>query len=308
MIGRADPAAAPDGAPARLAAPGDPRRGAALLIVLMFAVLLASLAGAAMRTGVSGARAAAVFADAARADALGQAAGDIVIFSLITGDAAARRGGSLAVSLPDAEIAIDYVSESARIDANTASVPLISALLSVAGTEPQAITAAMARIAVLRAPSSEPKPPALDPTSPTPPANAPPAAQFTSSVQAVEAWGLPPDVAGRLLPSLTVASGSKGVDPLLADRFVLAALLDGDDTRVDDYIERRNQGFVNSDSATALLPIPSRPFADFEDVPAVRAIARVTVARRFTRRYEMVVAAATGSPRPPVVTDWRKLL
>ncbi len=290
----------------------DPRRGAALFIVLMFSALLAALAGAAMRTGVSGARAASVFADAARADALGEAAGDIVVDELMKGDAATHRGGALAVRVPGAEMVIDYVSESARIDVNTASVELIAAVLSAAGAEPQLTASVVEHLETLRAASGVAHGTARAASS----AAAQPGASgrprispaYSATREATADWGLPGDVARRVLPVLTVASGSKGVDPILADRFIVSALMGGDDTRTDDYLERRGQGFINSDSALALLPVPSRPLVDFEDVPSVRAIAHVTVARRFERSYEIVVASPTGTAQAPVVVEWRKLL
>ncbi|WP_237481970.1 hypothetical protein, partial [Lichenibacterium dinghuense] len=134
-------------------------------------------------------------------------------------------------------------------------------------------------------------------------------------------WGLPDAVARRLLPSLTVSSGAATVDPVLADRTVLLALL-GSDERVDDYVRRREAGFGDKDSALALLPVPSRDFVAFDDVPAVRAVARVRVANRYERRYEFVLAPPASTPpvaapdagdgaggrsAAPVVVSWRVL-
>lgn len=290
----------------------DPRRGAALFIVLMFAALLAFLAAAVMKTGVSGARAAQVFADAARADALGASAGDIVVYQLMTGNADTHRGGSLSVRLPGAEITIDYVSESARVDVNTGSIKLISAVLAAAGCEPPLIASVAARIQASRAAFAGRRiaaEPASDPTTPPGTLEQPkPVPQSATPIEVAGTWGLPDDILRRIVPMLTVASGSKGVDPILADRTVLAALLGGDDERVDDYIERRSRGFVNSASALELLPVPAQTMVDFEDSQAVRATARVSIAGRFQRRYAMVVAAPAGSAQRPVVIEWRKVL
>ena len=300
-------------------APADPRRGAALFVILMLSALLAGLAGAAMRTGLSGARAAAAFADAARADELGRAAGDIVSYHIATADPDVLRGGTLSVRLPDAAIDISYLSESARIDVNSAPLALISALLAAAGAGPGTITEATGRIGRIRqASGAKPDPaPGASGTSASgdaapPPAAAPAAAPsgppaIQDVLQVADAWNLPEALARRILPALTVASKSTQVDPILADRLVLLALL-GDETRADDYRTRRMQGFVNTDSALELLPEPSRPFVAFKDAPAVRAIARVTVARRFERRYEMVVVPGEGPGQAPVVVSWRKLL
>ncbi len=319
----------------------DPRRGAALFIVLMFSAFLAALAAAAMRTGLSGARAAAVFADGVRADALGRGAADALAYRLATGDAAAKRGGAIGLRLPGAEVTIDYLSESARIDANAAPVPLIAALLAAAGAEPSEAEAVAARIARFRAEAAaraKPSQPAngggaapgglaairaaVDALGPaaTPKPSAGPAAVRDLSEVAAD-WGLSDGLARRILPSLTVSSGAATVDPVLAGRTVLLALLGGDE-RADDYLQRRQEGFTDKDSALALLPVPSRDFAGFTDSAAVRAVARVRVANRYERRYEIVMAPAAqdapgappapgGSPggrgAVPVVVSWRVL-
>ena len=293
--------------------PNHSQRGAALFVVLAFAALLASLVGAIMRTGVSGARAAAAFADAERADELGRGAGDIVAFRLSSGELDAIRGGRLSVHFPDADIAVEYLSESARIDVNAAPVTLIAAVLSAAGADQPVVDAVSAKVTLLRKASTRPQPAtgafAQSKASPAPtvstPASGPPAIQSTLDI--ARAWDLPDDLARRVLPALTTASGSAKVDPIIAGRLVILALLGGDETRADDYLERRMQGFANTESALALLPVPSWKLAGFADVAAVRAVARVTIGKRFTRSYEMIVDATQNQGQPPAVVSWRKL-
>ena len=354
------------------------QRGAALFIVLLFAAFLAGLTAAAMRMGLSGARAAAVFADAERADTLGEGAADILASHLADADAAARRGGSIEVRLPDADIKVDYVSESARIDVNLAPLPLIVGLLGAAGGDQDEVATVANRISTFRAAAqakakrSAPgaAAPGVTPAEGVVGADAATAsglvaagpAQVTGASsgatpalplaihdvsEVTSAWALPEDLARRVLPVLTVSNGTAKVDPVLADRLVVAALL-GSDERVDDYLNRRQQGFVDAGSALAPLPVPAQAFAGFKDSEAVRAIAHVSIGHRFERRYEMVLApskrpapqaasggllptnapakpapdgaapagaaagsAALGSAAPagePVVVSWRKLL
>ena len=294
--------------------PSHSQRGAALFVVLAFAALLASLLGAIMRTGVSGARAAAAFADAERADELGRGAGDIVAFRLSSGELDAIRGGRLSVHLADADVAVEYLSESARIDVNTAPVALIAAVLSAAGADQPVVDAVSAKITLLRKAGTRGQQPAAaafgqSQAAPAPtvstPSFGPPAIQSTLDI--ARAWDLPEDLARRVLPALTTASGSAKVDPIIAGRLVILALLGGDETRADDYMERRMQGFANTGSALALLPVPSWKLAGFADVAAVRAVARVTIAKRFERSYEMIVDATQNQGQPPAVVSWRKL-
>jgi hypothetical protein len=294
----------------------DRQQGVALFVVLAMSALLTTLVGVATSTGVSAARAAAIFANIIRADELGRGAGDIVSFKLATESPEALRGGRLTARLPDAEIAIEYLSESARIDANAAPVALIAALLTAAGAEPLLVNDVSDRINISRRQAeggarSETVSP-LNQSSPTlnlVPATRrwePPAIQNTLDL--VRAWGLPEVIGRRVLPALTVVSGSKQIDPLLANRLILLALFGGDEARVDDYMTRRAQGFVDTDAALALLPVPAQDFASLTDVKAVRAVARVTIARRFERSYEIILVPSQKPGRRPIVVSWRKLL
>ena len=329
------------------AMPGDRRRGAALPIVLLFAALLAGLAASAMRASLSGVRAAAAFAEATRADELGRGAGDALAYFIATHDAAARRGGRLALNLPGATVDVEYRSESARIDANLAPLGLVTALLVAAGAEPAEAAEAADRARLFREraarktsgvltastaaatpgaeqglPTGGPPSFAGFPAAPGSPAAAPPGAAaapkplaIRDTSEVVRAWGLSEALARRVLPSLTVSNGTAQVDPILAGKLVLTALL-GADERVDDYMSRRANGFVTEASALQLLPIPSQTFAGFRDSAAVRAVARVALPHGFVRRYEVVVApprspggaSVDASPNAvPVIVSWRRL-
>lgn len=302
------------------------RRGAALFVVLMFSAFLAGLAASAMRTSLSGVRAAAVFADVMRADELGRGAGDILAYHLATASVSARRGGRIEMRLPTADIVIDYLSESARVDVNLAPVELIAALLGAAGGDPAEVGATADRITRFRAARTREeaaRAPAANPAGLAaitaqlnaikPSGNAPPPLAIGDIGEVARDWGLSDGLARRMLPFLTVSNGTAKVDPVLADRLVVAALV-GADERVDDYLTRRQQGFVNKDSALELLPVPARAFVDFKDAAAVRAVVSVTVTHRLQRRYEMVLApraaqgATTEGDAVPVVVSWRKLL
>ena len=323
---------------------GARRRGAALPIILLFAALLAGLAASAMRSSLSGVRAASAMAEAARADELGRGAAEALAYHLATHDPAAQRGGRLRLRLPEAEIDIDYRSESARIDANLAPLPLITALLVAGGAEPAEAADATDRVRRFReraarkagpgapgaaggtpepvslvsdggspALSGTQAPPAASPPAPSGPGTEPKPLAIRDTAEVTRAWGLPDGLARRVLPSLTVSNGTPQVDPILAGKLVLQALF-GSDERVDDYLARRASGFATEDSATELLPIASKAFVGFHDSEAVRADVRVKLPHGFARRYEMVLASARSSGSAasapasssvPVVVSWR---
>ena len=305
------------------------QRGAALFIVLMFAAVLSGLAAVAMRSSMSGARAAALYADVMQADELGRATADLVAHYVETGGPERRRGGGFEVRLHKVNIAIDYVSESGRVDANEAPLELIGALLGAAGASSSEVEAIEAGIVRFR---SQKKPAAATPGTAPPgqrTANPPdtvavrvpepedggaaslsggsaPLIQHRNLI--AQAWDLPPALARAVLPSLTVASRSAKVDPVLADKLVLAALLGGDPDRVDAYIQQREQGFSSAESALAPIPSPGRGFASFSDASVFRALARVTVAGRFQRRYEVVLQVSDRPGQLPDVLSWQPLI
>ena len=327
------------------------RRGAALFVVLLFSAFLAGLAATAWRTSLSGTRAATAFADLVRADELGRGAAAALAYRLATGDEAAKRGGAIGLRWPGADVTIDYVSESARVDVNLAPVSLIAALVVASGGEEREAEAVAARVtqfrseAAARAGATAGAGPgsgtdkasaagglaalraSIDALGPAAkPKTGPQVIAIHDTAEVAEDWGLTDAVARRLLPSLTVSSGAATVDPVLAGRPVLLALLGGDE-RVDDYIGRRHQGFTDKESALALIPVPARDFVAFNDAKAIRAVVRVKLANGFERRYEMVLApsatadvepakpAPEGTPPPPrrergavpILVSWRKL-
>lgn len=296
-----------------LSAKWPSNRGAALVTVLLFSALLASLLAVAMASSLSGARAAAIFLDSARADLLSQGVGNAVAFQVATAGADRKRGGAFSLRLTQADLDVDYVSESARVDVNQAPIALIGALLAAAGAEASRVASVTSKIAAFRQTASlrgldknakAPLPSnGADPPPSSDAAHAP--LPIQSPLEVVDLWGLPPGLARRILPELTVANGSPAVDPLLSDRLLLSALL-GDDARVDSYIERRQRGFASRDLALDPLPTDSKAFASFDDAPALRVHIRVVIGGRFTRRYEMVVRPM-GAVQPPRVLSWQPI-
>lgn len=284
-----------------------PRRGGALLVVLVFAALISSLAIASSRTMLSGASAAAVFVDTIRADELGRAATQLVAYRLQTEQPGLRRGGAFAARLPSAQIDIDYVAETSRIDINLAPPKLLAALFVAGGAAPS-----IADDIASRAERTQGRKP-MTPSRPAASANAPATQSdvntlvFVRTEQIIDAWGMPASLYRIVRPALTVASRSAKVDPLLADRLVILALMQGDEERTVDFLERRRHGFANADEALAQLPTDTRTYAGFPPARAVKAAARVTIAQRFTRRYEFVMSIQDGPNTETRVLSWLPL-
>ncbi|MCK9917165.1 hypothetical protein MXD81_49310 [Microbacteriaceae bacterium K1510] len=278
-----------------IALDGHSQRGAALFVTLLFAALISDLAVIALRTAQSGVFAASVYLDEMRADELGRAAVDLVSYQMSSSDPDARRGGSLFVRLGTSRVTVDYVSEAARIDVNMAPPRLIVALFMAVGADRQLATN-IARRADQRRRSGR-----------TPGTTDSLAVSLARPELIVDAWGVPAPLYRLVQPALTVASRSARVDATLADRLVIKALMEGDDTRTDEFMERRLNGFVNAQELTAQFPPQTRAFVGPAPAQAFRGVVRAIVSSRFERSYEFVVTKATGAGPPIRIISWQAL-
>ncbi len=284
-----------------------PRRGAALLAVLLFTALASSLVVTMVRASTTGASAAALFRDEMQASEIGRTAALLVAHQMRSEVRDARRGGSFSARLGSSEIAIDYISEMSRVDVNQAPLGLLSALLTAAGAERDIVAAIVGRVERLRAT-------ALGQTVPVPSSgqdvstsggNAVPALVRTEQI--IDAWDMPEALYHRIQNSLTASSRSSKVDPVLADLLVVTALMDGDEDRARQFIDERDRGFASASAALAQFPSRMRAFAGFGATQSVRAVARISVGRRLMHRYEFVMTAPDGAEADPEILSWRQL-
>jgi len=282
-----------------------PRRGAALVIVLLFAALITMLAATAARSGLSAASASAAFVDLMRADELARAAADLVGVAASTGGPSARRGGSFVARLETAELSVDYLSETARIDINAAAPALLGQLFAAAAAEPGLATDIAERVERTRRSSQAGPDGPRRAGAASPPA---PSVLLERVEQIVEAWEIPNELYRAARPALTVGSRSAKVDPTLASRLVILALMNADQERTDEFMERRTRGFTSTDEALAQFPETSRTFAGFGPPRAYRASIQVSIGRRFLRHYEVVVAPPNGNQRAARIVSWQPVV
>jgi len=263
------------------------QRGAILVFVVLLIALIATLLAAAQHLVVSNARAAKVFADSLRAEELGRTAVDLVMAQIQTGDPTGRRNGSFTAFLDQADLHIDYLSESARIDVNLAPPALIAGLARAAGLEPNDASALSERIASLRGAGNK------------------------KSIEDIEAvastWDLEPEVFTAMRPYLTVTNGSAKVDPLIADPKVVAALFEGEGPASELFLARRAEGFATENDATSALPSRVREAVTFKPARALRAHARVHLADGFQRSYEFVLTMPKADDEKAEPLAWRMI-
>jgi general secretion pathway protein K len=300
-------------------------RGYILIVVLIFAALLASVLVGVMRMSSSYMYAAAVYSDTARADELGRSATDLVAQRVLLPDPTAKRGGTFSVRLPDANISISYISESARIDVNTTQPELLVSLIKAAGVDPGQATAIGTRITSWFAQNTSPTdqngagtPQGLTSTSSSLGVQPVATTQAASEAQTIPlrhldhvwqcatTWGIPAEIFALIEPYLTVSNPSGKIDPTLANPIIIKAIF-GDDQAAEDYLRRRTSGFATEPDALMSIPLGARGYVGFSPGTAFRALVRVRLHDRVARRYETIVVPPKRLGDPVRVTDWQAL-
>lgn len=289
------------------------------MVVLIFAALLASLLSSVLRSSLSYSYAAAAYSDVVRTDELGRSAAGLVAQRALAVDPDARRGGAFVVRLPDAEISVEYISESARIDINSTQSELLVTLIKDAGVDSGEAQGIGSRINSWLAKANPPNAESSQVQNPAVPATAPmsgnsiapePAKtqiRLEDVSQIMSAWGISQDVYAKIASYLTVSNPSGKVDPILANPLVIKAIFGGDDQAAATYLAKRTHGFATESDALMSIPLGARGYVGFSPGVAFRAWVRVELHGRVAREYEMVVVPPRRRNDRVRVTDWQML-
>ena len=203
------------------------------------------------------------------------------------------------------QVRIEMRDESAKIDVNTASEPLLRGLLLSIGLQDDEASSLLDAILdwrdadSLKRPNGAEEPEYRAAGLSYRPGNAP--FQALEELQLV--LGMRPEIYRRLAPLLTVYSRLPGVNPTVASREVLLAIPGITSDVVDDYIARRTEALAQG------LPAPTLPQAGayasgMSPVMNVRSIARTEDGVVFVRE---AVALLRPVPRKAVTfLAWRE--
>lgn len=284
-------------------------RGVALVLVLWVSVLLTVVAS----SFIVERRAEAIIVRnsiaLARAEGAADAGVHRGIYDMYRSDNAPerwKRDGSVQEwSFDSIPVRVEMRDESAKIDINTASEPLLRGLLTSSGLSDADAAKLLDAILdwrdpdALKRPNGAEEPDYRDAGLPYKPANS--AFQAIEELQLV--LGMRPDLYRRLAPSITVFSRQPGVNPQIASREVLLAIPGLTPEIVDRYIvdreEARRQG----------LPLPALPQAGgiasgTSMVATIRSEARLDDGTLFVRE---AVALLRPVPRKAVTfISWRE--
>jgi general secretion pathway protein K len=285
------------------------QRGVALVLVLWVSVLLTVVASSFIverRTETIIVRNSALLA---RAEAAADAGVHRGIYDMYRSDNPPERwkrdGTVQEWSFDSIPVRVELRDESAKIDINTASEPLLRGLLTSSGLNDADAAKLLDAILdwrdpdTLKRPNGAEEPDYRDAGLPYKPANS--AFQAIEELQLV--LGMRPELYRRLAPSITVFSRQAGVNPQIASREVLLAIPGLTPETVDRYLadreEARRQG----------LPLPALPQAGgmasgMGMVASIRSEARLDDGTLFVRE---AVALLRPVPRKAVTfISWRE--
>jgi general secretion pathway protein K len=294
---------------------GNGVRASALLVVLLMLGMIAALAAVVSRS-VSGA---AMEVGAARMNAqsetdlrAGIELGVAAIFKL----GEDMRSADTVADLTDRRIAVRITNERGRIDLNLASAPLLTALFEASGMM-NGDSAALAAGVIewrggsasqkLAAPEGENSPASkfsgfssfdMQPGSELreAPGQIVGTRYFFHPVQLVSVPGASKSLVQQILPLITVANGSKQIDPFIASPRLVASLPNVSPDRVEAFLNARD-GDTGREIAIQLLGVP-QDMVTSEAAPGWRLQITSTMRTGRVYRGEAVIAILKGDTEP----------
>jgi general secretion pathway protein K len=240
-----------------------------------------------------------------QSEALVSASLELTTYQLLVTDEKARPAlGSFHFRLDKADVLVTFASEAARVDLNFASKEMLANLFAVLGADQRAAEEYANRVVGWR-------------TRPTPnTANdeealygaagltySPRQSLFTHVNELSLVLGLPPVLVDRALPFVTVFSGSRNVDVLIAPAEVIAALPGMTPSALKDFLSQR-PALSRDSPAIAIALGPAQASAT---IPKNRSFRILTTVKFDNGRWtSSEVVIALGEDKEPYrVLSWQ---
>jgi general secretion pathway protein K len=284
------------------------QQGVALVLVVWVGVLITVIASAFILERRTDALVIGNSVSMARAEAIADAGVQRAVFEIYRNDSAPeawkRDGTRYSMDFDGVPVSVEIRDESAKIDINTASEPLLRGLLVSSGLPDDEASRVLDAILDWRDPDDLKRPNGAEEPDyraaglTYKPANGP--FQAIEELQLV--LGMRPELYRRIAPSITVFSRSQGVNAQLASREVLLAIPGATAEMVDQYLVRREA------ARAAGQPLPAFPVASaiagFTMVASIRSQANLEDGTVFLRE---AVAILRPAPRKAVTfLAWRQ--
>ncbi|MBA7471222.1 hypothetical protein ES703_20638 [subsurface metagenome] len=282
-------------------------RGFIIVAVLWILLALATLASIASFYVAQSALALAPLDGALQTDALITAGLDLTTYRLsLSGPSRRQTRGAFRFRLARTNVDVEFLSEAARIDLNSAPNALIAGLFATLGAQSTDANSYAERIIAWRTPV---KPDAPDGEEalyraaglPYPPRRAP----FNHIEELSLVAGLPPALVERAAPFVTIFSGRRDVNVLDAAPEVIAALPDMSPGRLSAFLAAREVGSPDPDFlARALGDKQSGATTQGSDAYRVRMRLVADSGRRQAAELVILVLGPNDA-RPYGVLSWK---
>ena len=245
--------------------------------------------------------------DAVQTDALITSSLELVAYQLSSPATEQRpTHGAFRFRMGGADVAVEFLTEAARIDLNSASKELIGGLFAALGAQPQAADQYADRVIGWRA---RPKPNVTDDSEDSIYRTAglayyPRRAPFDHVSELWLVQGLPPAMVERALPFLTIYSGMAEVDVLEAPPEVIAALPGMTPAKLDAFLAQRETLTADPQMVADALGKEQRGVTT-KGSEAVRV--RTHIAFDDARRAvaDIVIAPGSNGGEPLRVLSWQ---
>jgi len=288
--------------PRRLTFAASPT-GADGFIVVVVLWLLGALSTLASIYSVYVVNTAAGFAgydDQLRAEALVSAALELTAYQQLT-QQPRPTNGQFSFRLGQAEIAVKFQSEAARIDLNAAPKQLLVGLFRALGAQPDEAQIYGDRVIAWRSaqPSDQDSEAAAYRMARL--GYQPRGTKFPHSHELALVRDLPMSLVERALPFVTVYSGRPQINILDATPEVIAALPGITRGDLNTFLAQRD---LSPENAKTLLPTEAQQYATLDGSKAVRVKVRVVFANGHRRGAEVVILLVENGEAPFAVLSW----
>jgi general secretion pathway protein K len=293
--------------PARQAAQSS-QRGFIIIAVLWILVALSALATIFSVYLSHSARALGATDFGVQTEALTSASLELTAYQLLLADEKSRPAqGSFRFKLDNAEAAVTYASEAARVDLNHASKELLGGLFEVLGVEPKAAGELADRIVGWRTESKSGAAGSNAPSNAAPGKSGdegalylaaglnygPRGAPFAHVNELSLVLGATPAIVERVLPFVTVFSKSADVDVLLAPPEVIAALPGMTPEVLNDFLKQR-PSLPRDQKAVAAALGPAKDAANLPDSKVFRVLTTLRFAGGRRASSEAVISLSSS--------------
>ena len=294
--------------------PRSSERGFVVVAALWIIVALAALATIFSTYLSSSARAVALADNALQREALVSASQELTAFQLLRADDETRPTlGAFQFRMNDADVAVSFKSEAARIDLNFASPEMLTGLFMGLGASQavgdgaaQSIVAWRERASAKRDGNAAVQPNGSDTASPQ---------NGTASLDKNETRslfahvnelalveGIPPALIERALPFVTVFNGSKGIDARIAAPQVLVGLPGMTPTGLKDFLDQRSSSSNSAAGRRDTAPGGNDLLTAKSKAYRVETIIRFSNGRRTQSESVIIIG---GKDEPFRVLSWQ---